>query len=416
MKCIDSDDLTPKARMESFDSNDLTPNMSFNVLEDDLSPAERMKGVGPDDLTPRTQYHVTVCFPEQIHQMIAGAGKDDLEILQGIHQSVSQKLKELQEEIAREEREQAKDWVPGIEAVEDGGKMCQGGMSIGDWDIGRALGCGAFSNVFVAKNRVTNRNEAAKVISKKHILDSGTNYDCFDVCNERDSLLKLPKHKNIAGLTGTLQSTQYIYFFQDLAPGKDLFDFIKLRHQNKRQLPVDAVSQIFSDLTSALAFCHSYDICHRDLKPENIIVNQKDYTVMLVDFGCACPRFDMRKQCVGSMPFIAPECLLGESQDGAQADVWSVGVVLMEMMFGLKALSKALDWDTSPTSTEECGKQLRNLFAEPAQGVTFLRDKLRVEPTFPRGEEFLATMLQPDPQMRPDMQSLHAFTFQSSSL
>merc|ERR1711904_596672 len=153
-----------------------------------------------------------------------------------------------------------------------------------------------------------------------------------------------------------------------------------------------AISQIFSELASALTYCHSFDICHRDIKPENIIVNQ-DYSTRLVDFGCACARTDLRKQCVGSMPFIAPECLLGTAQDGAPADVWSAGIVLMEMMFGLKALSRALNWETTDASTKDCGTQLFEYFADSGHGVASVRSALGILSVCQRGEEVLASML-----------------------
>jgi serine/threonine protein kinase len=173
---------------------------------------------------------------------------------------------------------------------------------------------------------------------------------------------------------------------------------------------VEAISRIFSDVTRALACCHSYGICHRDIKPENIIVDQ-DYTTKVLDFGSACPRTELRKQNVGTLPFIAPECMLGTAQDGGPCDVWSVGIVLMEMMFGLKALSKALGWDSSFPSTEDCGRQLLSHFADSGQGVTFIRTALSVEVFCQRGVELLASMLLPDPHKRPTMQSLQTFTF-----
>mmetsp|Transcript_115382 Transcript_115382/g.203658 ORF Transcript_115382/g.203658 Transcript_115382/m.203658 type:complete len:112 (-) Transcript_115382:107-442(-) len=111
------------------------------------------------------------------------------------------------------------------------------------------------------------------------------------------------------------------------------------------------------------------------------------------------------------MPFIAPECLLGVAKDGAPADVWSAGIVLMEMMFGLKALSKALSWDTAPTSTEDFGTQLVRYFSDSAEGVTSVRVELGITNAFQRGEELLAFMLQVDPQNRPTMESLQTFIF-----
>merc|ERR1711972_82850 len=144
----------------------------------------------------------------------------------------------------------------------------------------------------------------------------------------------------------------------------DLFDFINLR--GGKPLAQEVIQAISSSILSALAHCHWHDTCHRDLKPENIIV-QKDYTAKLVDFGCACPCHQPQgPRCIGTLPFIAPECLSGQSLDAAPADVWSFGVVVLEMMFGLDALSHFLGWQNyALPSFEECGGQLTMLFADP---------------------------------------------------
>merc|ERR1740129_2146604 len=136
-----------------------------------------------------------------------------------------------------------------------------------------------------------------------------------------------------------MQSAERIYFFMDLAEGQELFDFIKSRQQ--RPVAEEAIRLISKSILSALAHCHGHGTCHRDVKPENIIV-QKDYSAKLVDFGCACPRHQPQgSRCIGTLPFIAPERLSGQSRDGAPADVWSFGVVILEMKFGLNALSRA---------------------------------------------------------------------------
>merc|ERR1712232_341935 len=103
-----------------------------------------------------------------------------------------------------------------------------------------------------------------------------------------------------------------------------------------------------------------------------------DYTAKLLDFGCACPRYQLQTQCVGTMPFIAPECLIGNATDGAAADVWSLGVVVLEMRYGLRSLTRAMGWEQMMPSKDECGNQLSTIFADPAQGMTRIRQSLRI--------------------------------------
>jgi len=268
-------------------------------------------------------------------------------------------------------------------------------MMISGWSLGSKLGVGRFATVYSATNQ-TGRKEAVKVISKKEV-DAAD--DWANVANEYKALRSLGPHPNIVCLTGALQSTERMYFFMDLADGQDLFDFINLRAG--KPLAQEVIQTISSSILSALAHCHWHDTCHRDLKPENIIV-QQDYTAKLVDFGCASPRHQPQgSRCAGTLPFIAPECLSGQSHDGAPADVWSFGVVILEMKFGLNALSRFLKWSTfCPPPLGDCGSQLTELFADPSRGLEQIRNRFGAT-LEGEGDEVLASMLHADPLQRP---------------
>lgn len=382
---------------------------------------------GEDDDTPRERHQVAVSGIQQLEEVLAQIGKDDLEALKRIRQSVDARVAELQAEVELQRKlsaasEVSEESLPNVSFVDDGNKMVRPSSKISDWDIGREVGQGRYGKVFSAKNRSNGSAEAVKVITKKDLVGVD---DWLNLRGEHQSLAQLGKHPNIAGMTGALQSDERIYFFMTLAKGKELFDFIKLRQQNKKPVPKEATAQLLWSMSKALAHCHEKDICHRDMKPENILINQ-DYTATLVDFGCACSRFELKNQCVGSMPFIAPEFLLGTATDGAPGDIWSLGVVLLEMLHMLSALSRALGWETTEMSTQECGNQLMTRFADPVEGLSFVRSALGVqyqqspvssmsfqaqsfkvteEAQF-EGDEQLATMLHADPAKRPLAQNL----------
>jgi len=266
---------------------------------------------------------------------------------------------------------------------------------ISGYSLGMKLGVGRFATVYRATNQ-TGRKEAVKVISKKEVDVAD---DWANVANEYKTLSSLGPHPNIVCLTGAVQSTERLYFFMDLAEGQDLFDYINLR--GGVSLAQEVIQSISSSILSALAHCHGQGTCHRDLKPENIIV-QQDKTAKLVDFGCACPCHQPQgPRCVGTLPFIAPECLSGQSRDGAAADVWSFGVVILEMKFGLNALSRFFGWSTfAQPPLGDCGSQLTDLFADPSQGLDQIRSKFRAIEKG-EGDEVLASMLHADPLERP---------------
>lgn len=94
---------------------------------------------------------------------------------------------------------------------------------------------------------------------------------------------------------------------------------------------------IARSLLAALAHAHGHGVIHRDVKPANVML--VGARVVLIDFGLACVRdaaaLTAAGMCVGSPSYIAPERLLGRPYD-ARNDVYAVGVLLYEMLAGVR--------------------------------------------------------------------------------
>lgn len=109
------------------------------------------------------------------------------------------------------------------------------------------------------------------------------------------------------------------------------------------------VSRMFCQMCDAVQFCHDHGISHRDIKPENFIVVDhrsegcipnsgewsSDVIVKLTDFGLAIAQQECVDFNCGSKPYMAFECRhnISETYDPRQADVWSLGVVLFNLIF-----------------------------------------------------------------------------------
>jgi serine/threonine-protein kinase len=104
-------------------------------------------------------------------------------------------------------------------------------------------------------------------------------------------------------------------------------------------LSVGRALRVSRDVLTALAHAHGQGILHRDVKPENIMFAMKAGAAraVLIDFGlarlCDDGALTAAGICIGSPSYLAPERLLGRRYD-ARADVYSVGVVLYEMLAG----------------------------------------------------------------------------------
>ena len=93
----------------------------------------------------------------------------------------------------------------------------------------------------------------------------------------------------------------------------------------------------FRQIIAALAYIHSKGYAHRDLKPENLLLDDNQ-CLKLIDFGlCAKPKGGMENllsTCCGSPAYAAPELICGKNYLGAEADLWSMGVLLYALLCG----------------------------------------------------------------------------------
>jgi serine/threonine protein kinase/tetratricopeptide (TPR) repeat protein len=110
---------------------------------------------------------------------------------------------------------------------------------------------------------------------------------------------------------------------------------LKERLTSTGALPVDQALDVAGQIARGLACAHAAGIVHRDLKPANVMLTA-DRTVKLLDFGLAKSRdqtMTASGMVMGTLAYMSPEQMLGEPVDG-RADLWSLGVILVEMLTG----------------------------------------------------------------------------------
>lgn len=117
----------------------------------------------------------------------------------------------------------------------------------------------------------------------------------------------------------------------EYCPYGDLFEFIQtggIRSDFQ-------VAKIFFQIVSAVQYCHSRGIAHRDLKPMNILIDENEH-VKVCDFGfCNFIDDNLNLQTIcGSPCYICPECIQQKQYDGQKGDIWSLGVILYELLTG----------------------------------------------------------------------------------
>lgn len=148
------------------------------------------------------------------------------------------------------------------------------------------------------------------------------------------SILKTLHHPHIVNLKEVLSSKENIFVVVELVTGGELFDKIALEGPMKEK----QAQIIFSQILSAIEYCHSKGVYHRDIKPENILLTSVG-TVKLSDFGLGTISTDALKNKLldttcGTPNYVAPEVLRKQGYDGAPADIWSLGVCLYVTLAG----------------------------------------------------------------------------------
>uniref|UniRef100_A0A7C9A2F7 non-specific serine/threonine protein kinase n=1 Tax=Opuntia streptacantha TaxID=393608 RepID=A0A7C9A2F7_OPUST len=205
----------------------------------------------------------------------------------------------------------------------------------GKYELGRVLGQGTFARVYHARNLQTGESVAMKVIPKEKLFKAGRSM--VDQIKREISVMKSVKHPNIVELYEVMATKSKIYLAMELVRGGELFAKVK----KGGRLDEDLARFYFSQLISAVDFCHSRGVYHRDLKLENLLLDDQG-RLKITDFGLStflAERQDeeqMLHTSCGTPHYVAPEVVSRKAQgyQGSKADIWSCGVILFVLLAG----------------------------------------------------------------------------------
>src|SRR6476660_8218819 len=195
------------------------------------------------------------------------------------------------------------------------------------YTITSLLGEGAMGEVYLASDQLSGRQVAVKILARQLI----TNPDLIQRFKREAETLQKLDHPNIVKFLDTFEyEGQYVIVMEYVAGGS-LHDLIK-----KGPISVENVRGITLEICDALVRSHHLNIIHRDIKPENVLLTE-DGKPKLADFGVARlnegTRMTRSGAQVGTPYYMSPEAWEGKTID-AQADIWSLGVMVFEMLAG----------------------------------------------------------------------------------
>ncbi len=207
------------------------------------------------------------------------------------------------------------------------------GKKLGDYTILSLLGRGGMSRVYKGYDENLDRYAAVKVIDSDFATTTEAEYTRrFQI--EARAIAHL-RHPNIVGVYQFGRSEGIYYMAQVFLEGKDLRTLLKEYVRRGERMPADEVLQIVRDITSALDYAHEQGVIHRDIKPSNIMLERRTGRAILMDFGLALSVHEgTMGDTFGSAHYIAPEQAVSSAQATAQSDLYSLGVVIYEMLTG----------------------------------------------------------------------------------
>jgi uncharacterized protein (TIGR02145 family) len=215
---------------------------------------------------------------------------------------------------------------------------------IKDYSIIKQLGQGGMATVYLAFDNKFDSNVAIKLLNKEYTHNENIRKRFLA---EAKSMFRM-SHPNIIKVTDLIDDNDTVAFVMEYLDGETLKEFI----ERKGKLSDEEIKNLFSQMLDAVGYVHKQKLVHRDIKPSNFMINREGL-IKLMDFGIAKNTDSNTTEYtqtgtgmqMGTPMYMSPEQITETKSVTAQSDIYSLGVVLWQMVTGSKP------YDTSTLST-----------------------------------------------------------------
>ncbi|KAL3859711.1 hypothetical protein ACJMK2_009915 [Sinanodonta woodiana] len=240
--------------------------------------------------------------------------------------------------------------------------------------IGKTLGKGSFAVVKCAYDVNRKTKVAVKIISKKE-----ANYEYLNKFLPREmDTMRMCNHPNLISVYQLIETTSRHFIVMEFVQNGDLLELIK-QHKHVEEA---IAGRWFTQLYDGIAYLHDRNTAHRDIKCENLLLDQH-FILKVSDFGFSKQVLKAKSGTValsetycGSYAYAAPELLKGIAYNVFLSDVWSMGVVLYTMVYGLlpfddsdhkklvKQVQSTVKFPSTPFVSSRCPKIILKMLAK----------------------------------------------------
>lgn len=208
------------------------------------------------------------------------------------------------------------------------------GQFFGGYELKELIGTGGMASIYKGFDNTLARWVAIKVVPIQ--TDASSTEVLLARFRLEAKAIAALRHRNILTIYGYGEERSWAYIVMEYVPGGSLKDRIQPDEPFEWQRALNVIIPV----AQALAFAHSRGVIHRDIKPANILMPQEDWP-LLADFGLAKMKLSdtmanltMPGQVLGTMAYAAPEQIQEGYVIDARVDIYSLGIVLYELLTG----------------------------------------------------------------------------------
>jgi serine/threonine protein kinase len=204
------------------------------------------------------------------------------------------------------------------------------GRQLDEYRVDALLGRGGMARIYRGFDTRNKRHVAIKVIDTRFQTDP-TYLARFE--REARAIAQLD-HPGVVKLYHYGEADGRLYMAMQLIEGENLHALLAAHRNQRKRLPPKDMRRIVRDVCAALDYIHGRGVIHRDVKPSNVVFDRRGRAV-LADFGLALlAETETRGEIFGSPHYVAPEQAMSSANASPQSDLYSVGVILYEMVTG----------------------------------------------------------------------------------
>ena len=206
---------------------------------------------------------------------------------------------------------------------------------IQNYKILSPLGQGGMAKVYLAVHNLLGNKIAIKILNKEYVHNDNIRKRFLA---EAKSMFRM-SHPNIIKVTDLIDEGDTVAFVMEYIQGETLKEYI----ERKRKLSDEEIIRIFSQMLEAVGYVHKQKLVHRDIKPSNFMITSSG-SVKLLDFGIAKTTDSSSAEYtqtgtsmqMGTPMYMSPEQITETKSVTHKSDIYSLGVVLWQMVTGKK--------------------------------------------------------------------------------